>query len=114
MSAYASSKFAASRFFEHVAGEYPDIRVHNVHPGVIETAMEAKSRAAGYEFPLDKADLPANFIVWTASPEAEFTRGKFLWVNWDVDEIKTKKEEFQDPSFLALGLVGWPHGKVVA
>jgi NAD(P)-dependent dehydrogenase (short-subunit alcohol dehydrogenase family) len=100
MSAYATSKFASTRFFEYVGWENPDIRVANVHPGVIPTAMEAKSRASGYDFPMDTSefdvaycewkinadcfqivDLPASFIVWVASPEAEFTKGKYLWVN---------------------------------
>jgi NAD(P)-dependent dehydrogenase (short-subunit alcohol dehydrogenase family) len=114
MSAYSTSKFAATRFFEYVQAENPQIRVANVHPGVVATQMEAKSRANGYEFPMDTIDLPANFIVWVASPEAEFTKGKYLWVNWDVDEIKAAKEEFKDPFFFGLGLVGWPHGKVAA
>jgi len=30
------------------------------------------------------ADLAGNFVVWVASPEAKFLKGKFVWVNWDA------------------------------
>lgn len=50
-------------------------------------------------------DLPASFVVWLCSPEADFLRGKFLWSNWDVEELKAKKEAIEnDPSQLVIGL----------
>jgi hypothetical protein len=52
--------------------------------------------------------LPASFYVWLASPEARFLKGKFLWANWDVDELKAKAKEIESGSLLAIGLVGWP------
>jgi hypothetical protein len=73
------------------------------HVEVNTKPAEAEARAAaGYKFPMDTVELLAQFTVWAASPEAEFTKGKYLWVNWDVDEIKTKREEFLDPSFMGL------------
>jgi hypothetical protein len=47
--------------------------------------------------------------VWAVSPEAEFLRGKFLWSNWDVDELKERKAEFEGTSKLTMGLSGWPY-----
>ena len=66
-----------------------------------------------YTSKLQKADcalvsLPASFNVWLASPEAQFLKGKFLWTNWDVDELKAKAKEIEESSQLSLGLVGWP------
>ena len=50
-------------------------------------------------------DLPAGFAVWLCSPEADFLRGKFLWSNWDVEELKAKKDVIEnDPSQLTMGL----------
>lgn len=54
-----------------------------------------------------EADLAGHFVAWLASPEAEFLRGKYLWVNWDVDELKARKEELSAPIRLITGLVGW-------
>jgi hypothetical protein len=53
-------------------------------------------------------ELPASFIVWASSPEADFLRGKFIWANWDVEELKAKKEELLASPQLTLGLLGWP------
>lgn len=53
-------------------------------------------------------ELAGDFIVWLASPEAEFLKGKFIWSNWDVDELKSRKKEILDGGKLGLGLIGWP------
>lgn len=52
-SGYAVSKLAGTRVFDYAAHEYPDMFVLSVHPGVIETAMDAKTVAAGINFPHD-------------------------------------------------------------
>jgi hypothetical protein len=31
--------------------------------------------------------LPGDFAVWLASPEAGFLNGRFVWAEWDVDEL---------------------------
>lgn len=53
------------------------------------------------------AELPGHFLVWLASPEAEFLKGKFLWANWDVDELTAKKDDIAAGNKLKTGLVGW-------
>jgi hypothetical protein len=60
------------------------------------------------EADFDLVSLPANFNVWLASPEAKFLKGKFLWTNWDVDELKAQAKEIENGSLLGVGLVGWP------
>lgn len=52
-------------------------------------------------------ELSASFIVWAASPEAEFLKGKLVWSNWDVDELKAKKAEIEGTLELTIGLIGW-------
>lgn len=54
--------------------------------------------------------LPATFSVWLASPEARFLKNKFLWSNWDVDELKARAEEIESSTQLNIGLGGWPFG----
>jgi hypothetical protein len=56
----------------------------------------------------DLVSLPASFNVWLASPEARFLKGKFLWANWDVDELKAQAEEIEASTQLSIGLGGWP------
>ena len=42
MGAYVSSKMAAVKLLEAFAAENPQVRLHNVHPGLLKTAMSAK------------------------------------------------------------------------
>jgi hypothetical protein len=45
--------------------------------------------------------------VWLASKEAEFLKGRFVWANWDVEEMIKRKFEFElDSDLLKSGLVG--------
>ncbi|KAL8640025.1 MAG: hypothetical protein Q9228_003014 [Teloschistes exilis] len=42
-SSYVSSKTASAKFFQMLQSEHPDLRVVNVHPGVIQSAMLEKN-----------------------------------------------------------------------
>ncbi|KAI4121898.1 MAG: hypothetical protein LQ338_006098 [Usnochroma carphineum] len=124
-SSYLSSKLASAKFFQLVQQEHPAIRVIKVHPGVIQSPMLEKNGSVqaqddGKQRTRPSADLdismltcfpaklPASFIVWACSPDAAFLKGKFVWANWDVDELKARQAEIQDTDFLTLGLSGWP------
>lgn len=56
---------------------------------------------------IHKAELPAGFCVWLTTPAAEFLRGRFLYANWDVDELMAKEEEITKAGQLRLGIYGW-------
>lgn len=47
-------------------------------------------------------ELPAQFHLWLASPEAGFLKGKFVWVNWDVDELKARADEIKNSRLLKV------------
>lgn len=53
------------------------------------------------------AELAGDFVVWTASPEAKFLKGKFVWVNWDVEELKADAKRIESTALLTLGLDGF-------
>jgi hypothetical protein len=50
--------------------------------------------------------LPSDVSVWLASPEADFLKGRMIWVNWDVEELKAKKDEIIAKNQLGLVLAG--------
>lgn len=52
--------------------------------------------------------LPAHFTVWLTSPEGSFLNGKSVWANWDVDELKAKKDAIQQSQLYTAGINGWP------
>lgn len=47
-------------------------------------------------------------MVWLASPEASFLKGKYIWANWDVSEMKARAEEIANSDLLTMKLGGWP------
>jgi len=46
-------------------------------------------------------------MVWLASAEAAFLKGRYVWTNWDVGEILARKEEISaNPNLLTMMLQG--------
>ncbi|KAF2759900.1 NAD(P)-binding protein [Pseudovirgaria hyperparasitica] len=107
-SCYNVAKLAVFRLWDSLAVGNPEISVFHIQPGVVNTDMNKEAGGVdmiGYE---DHVSLPASFNVWLASPEAQFLKGKFLWVNWDVDELKARSKELENSTLLTMGLVGYP------
>lgn len=56
------------------------------------------------------ASLPADFIVWLASPEASFAKGKYLFVDWDVEELVERSQEIsENGGLLEMWIEGLEH-----
>ncbi|KAI0846830.1 putative short-chain dehydrogenase [Daldinia vernicosa] len=110
MSGYAASKLAAVKVMEYFGAENPGLRVVSVHPGVVTETEGGKKMVedSGMEWPSDDINLPAHFLVWAASKEAEFLKNKFVFAAWDVDELKARKDEIAQSPELLLGLNGFP------
>ncbi|PKX92380.1 SDR family NAD(P)-dependent oxidoreductase [Aspergillus novofumigatus IBT 16806] len=113
MGAYRSSKMAAVKLLDSFAAENPQVRLHNVHPGLLQTAMSAKlAETIKLPYDYDDISLPADFLVWIASPEAEFLRNKIVFASWDVDELKGRKNEIvgfrPGAGELDIGYQGFP------
>jgi hypothetical protein len=45
-------------------------------------------------------------MVWLASKEATFLKGKFVWANWDVQELMAREDEIKNSMLLRLSLNG--------
>ncbi|KAH8898593.1 NAD(P)-binding protein [Thozetella sp. PMI_491] len=105
---YNVAKLAVFRLWDTLACGNSQLSVFHIQPGVVQTAMNKES-GGGAAFGIeDHVSLPGSFNVWLASPEARFLKGKFLWANWDVDELKAKAGEIGSTEELNIGLVGWP------
>jgi hypothetical protein len=48
-------------------------------------------------------------MVWLVSPEAMFLRGKMVWANWDVNELKTLEANVGEGLRMTTGIHGWPY-----
>ena len=110
-SAYSAMKLAGLKLDEYIAAESPQLRVFSLHPGIVDTRMyqqvsKAFGAPAGKAAP-DDMSLPSDVCVWLASSEAEFLRGRILSVNFDMDELMTRKAEIEaDPSLMRLMIGG--------
>ncbi|KAK4235290.1 short-chain dehydrogenase/ reductase [Achaetomium macrosporum] len=107
---YAASKVASSSFFQHLAQEVPveQCRIINLHPGLIPNTSSTGKAPPDLVKMIrwDEVDLPASVCVWASTPAASFLHGRFLWSNWDVEELAERKTEFQEPGYLRIGLQG--------
>lgn len=107
-SAYTASKVAAWKLNEFLADENPGLRVFTVHPGVIESAMTKRRVPDAVPHREDPA-LAGNFMVWLANEEADFLRTRYVWAQWDVAEMMSRKAEIEkNPLLLTPIIGGWP------
>lgn len=107
---YCVAKLAVFRIWDEVGHANPGMRIYHTQPGVIITEMNLREGGADSfkDIKADDVSLPACFNLWLASPEAAFLKGKFLWCNWDVEELKAQAKEIESSTKLNIGLVGWP------
>ena len=57
-SGYSVSKLAAARLMEYFAFENPQVRLHNIHPGIVMMDMYNKSSESSVEFQFNDSELP--------------------------------------------------------
>ncbi|KAH6886941.1 putative NADP(+)-dependent dehydrogenase [Thelonectria olida] len=108
---YGLTKNAAALAMQLIAQDVPpeNMQIINMNPGGVYT-QNAKDAGFGEDsYPWNDADLPGQFSVWLASPEAKFLHGRFVWTEWDVDELKSgelRKKIDGDDYFLKVGVRG--------
>jgi NAD(P)-dependent dehydrogenase (short-subunit alcohol dehydrogenase family) len=104
---YTASKAALLRLSEILQVEHPELRITNLSPGFVQTAMIEQVKDPGLNsMPRSSPELVGNFINWAASSEAEFLAGRFAWMQWDVEELKTRKEEILEKDLLLYTIGG--------
>ncbi|ETI27363.1 hypothetical protein G647_09553 [Cladophialophora carrionii CBS 160.54] len=107
-SAYASSKLAAWHIFDFLQAEnLQTLAVFNLQPGEIPTAMAKKGHR---DLAKDDVRLPAHWCVWLAAKaetDAAFLKGRFVWANWDLEELLSRREQVEKEDLLKVVLKGW-------
>ncbi|KAM5349763.1 hypothetical protein ACJ41O_006268 [Fusarium nematophilum] len=107
MGGYVASKAPLLKLMEYLAAENEGkLRVLSVHPGLIRTPMALELEKSGLKFPYDDVSLPSDFLVWAASREASFLHGKFVFANWDVEELKARSAKIEEGTDLSMVLSG--------
>ncbi|KAI8650530.1 hypothetical protein NCS57_01387100 [Fusarium keratoplasticum] len=107
---YSLTKSASTAMMQTIAYATPvkDMQIISINPGMHYTESFQRFAEAD-SFPWDDIKLPGDFAVWAASDEAEFLHGRFVWANWDVDELQTgplRQKIENDPGFLKMTVKG--------
>ncbi|KAH7121904.1 putative short-chain dehydrogenase [Dactylonectria estremocensis] len=108
---YTLTKNAGTLLVQMIAKDVSslDLQVVSFHPGGIFTEGAQSGGWKKDDFPWDDENLPGQFAVWAASPEARFLHGRFVWAGWDVNELQEgelRERIDQDEYFLRVGVVG--------
>jgi len=45
--------------------------------------------------------------VWLASLESDFLKGRLIWSNWDVEELRDREKDILEGDLLTVRLRGW-------
>ncbi|CEL10647.1 hypothetical protein ASPCAL13763 [Aspergillus calidoustus] len=109
-SSYFASKLALIKVIEFLAAENPNVFATALHPGMVDTPVLRKFGTDPKDLPVDKAELPGDFMVWLTSPEGLFLNGRHVWANWDVPQLKEKADNIKSGLLLTSGVYGWPYG----
>ncbi|KAF5664745.1 short chain dehydrogenase reductase family [Fusarium heterosporum] len=94
-SAYQTTKFAICRFNEFINTEYGQqgaIAIA-VHPGAVKTDLAKNMPLDRQNILTDTPELAADTLVWLCSQRCEWLSGRFVSVNWDMEELDLKKED---------------------
>lgn len=105
---YGSSKAAFTQMVTDWTKDFDEKKVRFVsyHPGAVYTDMASEHFPKEIFEGWESVVLPGQFAVWLASPEADFLNGRFVWAQWDVDElIEIKEKVLADEFFLKITLV---------
>ncbi|KAI1085640.1 NAD(P)-binding protein [Whalleya microplaca] len=94
-SAYQSSKFAACRVAEYIDAEYgaQGLVCFAIHPGGVKTELALTMPKEMYKVLVDEPALSADTITWLGAEHRPWLGGRFISVQWDMEELEAKKDE---------------------
>ncbi|KAH7117554.1 hypothetical protein B0J11DRAFT_441630 [Dendryphion nanum] len=102
-SGYSMSKLANVKQAEFLHAEHPGVRSFSVHPGLVDTNM-GQDKYTQHMY-IDPPELTGAYSLYLSTPRADFLRGRFSSVNWDVDELEKHKQEIEDKGLLKTAFI---------
>ncbi|KAI9685952.1 MAG: hypothetical protein M1820_010707 [Bogoriella megaspora] len=108
ISAYSGSKLAAIKLVEYLDTEKPELRAFSVHPGIVATTDSNRGMVvdAFTPFAHDKGIQTGGLSLYLSTSKADYLKGGFVSVNWDVDEMAAHAKEIVDNKLLKLAFLG--------
>jgi len=107
---YAATKAGFGDYLCHKADFIPEdeLRIVNLHPGSVYTSAAEQAGEVAKNLPIwDDLSLPSHTALWMTCRDAAFLHGRFVWANWDMDELLSQREKvLADPGYLKIGITG--------
>ncbi|KAF7187121.1 Short chain dehydrogenase citE [Pseudocercospora fuligena] len=95
--AYNISKFALNRLAEHLHKDHfrrDGVQTFAVHPGAVLTSASvvgSEEAAAEGDFTMDDPGLCGGFLTWLTKQRRPWLSGRYISVNWDVEELEVMR-----------------------
>ncbi|TIA09542.1 NAD(P)-binding protein [Aureobasidium pullulans] len=107
ISSYSTSKLAVIKLSEYLDAEKPDLRIFTLHPGIVAATESKRGMVvdAFTPFAKDPGMLTGAVSLYLATPKAEYLRGGFMSVNWDVEEMEKHRDEIKEKKLLKLAFL---------
>lgn len=96
-SSYCMSKAAMHRMVDSLTAEYPLIRAFSLNPGIVRAGTVP---SAFLPFAHDTPELTGGMTLWLSGKRADFLKGRWVSVNWDVEEMQKHKDEVEEKELL--------------
>lgn len=102
-----TGKLAILRLTEFLVTEYGahGLLAVSLDPGSVLTDMGAGLPQQFHASLVDTPELAANTLVWLTRDRKDWLAGREVVVNWDVEELVTKREEVVKGDKLKVRLV---------
>ncbi|KAF1809297.1 NAD(P)-binding protein [Eremomyces bilateralis CBS 781.70] len=98
--AYNVSKIAVNRLVEHIHNDHNarlGVCAYSIHPGAVVTAQtELHSNDKGDmwdQILTDDIGLVGGFLTWLTKEKRDWLSGRYVSVNWDVEQLESMREE---------------------
>ncbi|KAL7907508.1 hypothetical protein GGI35DRAFT_470707 [Trichoderma velutinum] len=102
-SAYSLGKLLNLQLAAYVAAENSNVTSVALHPGLVHSGTTAP---AFERFALDTSELVGGVSVWLSSEKGRFMNGRYMNVNWSVDDLTRRQEEIKKEGLLQIDLTG--------
>ncbi|KAF2464568.1 NAD(P)-binding protein [Lindgomyces ingoldianus] len=107
-SAYTISKLVGLKLAEQLNAEHPNVRSFGIHPGLVRTNMKIDAFDAmaidPRKFPVS-TEMTGGLSLYLSTPRADYLRGGYVTVNWDVEEMEKHAEEIKEKKLLGTSFL---------
>ena len=100
---YGMCKLLELQMQRYLAASNPNVVATALHPGSILTNI---TTPAFVRLSKDTFELAGGTAVWLATEEAHFMNGRYMSVNWSVEELAQRQNEIVEKELLTMELKG--------